>query len=266
MKNPLNRFLELGSAPLVLAATIIVLVTAALAGPLTGSKFISADTRNELFEGAMLATALEILLLGIRIMRRVTSIERHVLAAEDEFSLVPPPHVRDETLREFLEKAGGGSLKIICYGTNKYGGVLSTIQQRFHTIKTEVVVCPPESALTHADADSIREVITDISRAPHIKVTAGNVLPTIRAALLRRPDNTPIWVSVAPYLIHKQNRGMVSASVSPVMTSNVPGSHPMTILAEFVDAEFARLTAGRAPVMPTKVRGHAGPTQATTEA
>lgn len=249
----LDKILKGGSTPIVLGVTIAILVGAAAV-----QSFASSEVSSGIFQGAVLASILEVFLLMFGLARQLEAVDERIRASEDDFSLVAPPHATGHDLVNLLESTGTGSLKIICYGTNKYGQVLEIIQARFPRIRTSVVLCSPEQALTTADAEDLRTIIIDLKRSQHLTVEPSAFMPTIRAAVFRRDDGVPLWASVSFYLIHQNRRGLRSEGHCPVLLSRIPGSRPMRTLCEFVDAEFERLKQSIAPIPDATAAGRAG--------
>jgi hypothetical protein len=233
-----DKLFEIGGTQILAAVTIAALAGVAVAGP-----FIPSDVRDTVFQTTALASILELFLLVSGVSRRTKAIDSRVRVAKEDFSLIAPPHVTERELLEKLEATRVGSLKIICYGTNRYGRVLDIVQSRFPQMKTSVIVCAPQAALTKSDGNDIQAVLTEFESSNHVRIESSSVLPTVRAALIRSSDDTPVWVSISFYLVHRSRRGLKSEGLSPVVVSNVPGSRTMKILCEFVEAEFSRLKA-----------------------
>lgn len=238
VKKFVSRLLDIGSMPAILLVTVLLLIAVAVIAP-----FVESETADAIFRPLVLAVLLEVFLLLGGIARTVSDIDQRTAAQEDEFSLLAPPFVTGPSLIEKLEATGRGELKIICYGTNRFGSVLDTVRARFPNVKTEVVVCALDRVISRPDVDAIEDLIEELAPANNITVRHGSTMPTVRAALLRDADGTPVWASVSFYLIYmnKRRRGLKSEGVSPVLMSDTPGSRPMRIISEFIDDEYLRL-------------------------
>src|SRR5665647_591717 len=238
MNAPLRRLLSLGTTPLTLIVTLVVLVGFAVASP-----FLDPGVAASIFQPLALAVLLEIVITLGGMARTLDEVNGRVEEQDDDFSLVAPPHVTSPALLDRLEELGHGSLKIIAYGTNRFGRVLEAVEERFPLVKTDVLVCGSNAALGDADRQEIDEIAGELSQKPHIAVWRSTVLPTVRAAVLRNSDGTPVWASMSFYLVdsERKRRGLKSEGISPVMMSSSPGSRPMRVIVDFVDAEFDRL-------------------------
>ena len=242
MKKLVSRLLDVGSMPWILALTVLLLIAVAFIEP-----FIDSKTADAVFRPLVLAVLLETFLLLGGIARTVSDIDQRTAAREDEFSLQAPPFTVEPSLIEKLEATGRGKLTMICYGTNRFGLVLDTVRTRFPNVTAQVVVCALDSVVSDPDVAAVEEVVEDLAPADNITVCHGSPMPTVRAALLRDADGTPVWASVSFYLIFKDKsrRGLKSQGYSPVLMSDTPGSLPMRIISEFIDEEHSRLLQSR---------------------
>jgi hypothetical protein len=248
MKKILEKLLDLGATHIVTTMTIVGLAVLSFAVP-----FIPRDKRDEVFQVTLLIAVLKLTLDVAATSRKVRNIEHQTADVAEDFSLMAPPYKSERELLAALELNRNGSLKIICYGTNRFGQLLDVVRSRFPQIHTTVIVCGPEATLSRTDSADIQKNIEDLTKSQNISVETTSVLPTVRAALLRSADGSPVWVCASFYLIHKGRRGLRSEGLSPVLISQVPGSLPMRILSEFIEAEFARLRrpiAGRSENVP----------------
>jgi hypothetical protein len=238
----INKLLELGATQIVTVATIIGLAVLPFAFP-----FLPAAKRDEIYQIAVLVAVLKLTLEVGATFYRVRSLDQRTRGAAEDFSLIAPPYNSQPELLKALENARGGTLKLICYGTNRFGLLLDVVRNHFPQLKTAVLVCAPDVALCRTDSIDIKTVLADLQQSSNITVETTSVLPTIRAALLRSSSGTPVWASISMYLIHKGRRGLKSEGLSPVLISQEAGSPHMQILSAFVDAEFERL---RRPSQP----------------
>lgn len=236
MKRFFEFIFKFGFTPFCIIVTVIGAIVLALIGQLSDWK----NTFDTILLPAVILVVTEALIVLTLMRNKIDDVHKLVALQEDDFTLVPPLQEYKKELYQAFNSIKSGDLKIICYGTNKFGHIIDHVKSHHPLIKITVIVCSPDIALHSSDKSDIQEIIEEL-RSDNITVYEANVLPTIRAALLRAEDGSAVWASVSSYLIHNKRRGMKSEGCSPVLISNISGSKPMNILVDFIDKEFKRL-------------------------
>lgn len=238
-----------GITPVVVFITIILLIAIQTLGLFGG---VWKDFSTVAFQPLALVLLVEILLIIFSVKDSVEEIALSSKGDGASFTLIAPPQTTGINLIHALDATKVGYLKIICYGTNKYGQALDYIVREHMNIKTSIVLCDSECALHENDTKDIADVVSDLEIHENITIYKASVLPTIRAALLYDKRMNPVWASVSTYLIHKKRRGLKSEGLCPVIMSDQHGSTTMKILSKFIETEFDRLKqTSKSPLPPS---------------
>lgn len=110
--------------------------------------------------------------------------------------------VTDVLKQKLANKSGISKLKIICYGRNGYGEVISYITRLGLNIDVEVIMYNTENETTFQrkdDRTDIDKQIKDLkSRNNNVKIYVSDIPPMIRASALYVGD-TAIWTTIQAY-------------------------------------------------------------------
>lgn len=110
--------------------------------------------------------------------------------------------VTDVLKQKLANKSGISKLKIICYGRNGYGEVISYITRLGLNIDVEVIMYNTENEATFQrkdDRTDIDKQIKDLkSRNNNVKIYVSDIPPMIRASALYVGD-TAIWTTIQAY-------------------------------------------------------------------
>jgi hypothetical protein len=139
-------------------------------------------------------------------------------------------------------------MKIICYGTSKYGKLVDAI--KFHkNTEFEIIVCSPHSPFLsnfQEDKKVLESVINDMVKDTRISLYVSTIPPTIRASLISKEvENNKenyVWCSVQPYYIFLEDEGKLfrGENFSPTIVADEE-SFVMSDLKKVFDDEFERL-------------------------
>ena len=145
-------------------------------------------------------------------------------------------------------------MKIICYGTSKYGNLVDTI--KFHkNTELEIIVCSDSSPFLDSfqkDKEVLKSVIDEMSNDERITLYISKIPPTIRASLISKEVENKkehyVWCSVQPYYIF-ENVGKLfrGENYSPIIVA-YEKSFVMSDLKTVFDEEFERLKEASTPV------------------
>jgi len=161
--------------------------------------------------------------------------------------IVFPRHSRhnlNNRLEEVIVSNLTASMKIICYGTNKYGRIIEDVITNLHNINLEVIVCSPFVNMfgNNIDKNRMFENINDMLKADNISVMISEIPPTIRAAAVYDDAGVPIWCSMQPYYIFKGERLMLRGEAyAPAIVNDKNNNLVLTDMVHYFEMEFSRL-------------------------
>lgn len=231
------RVAAAGTTPWVLVASGLLFIAVAVALPVVKD----SELADEIFRPLLIVGIAELLLAVYGVRLSLERVDRNIARPRDDFAIREPPYSINQPLLDTALDTEVGTLFLICYGSNRFGQIIDTIATRLPHLHTEVIVCDPDKALHADDGDAIRELILELTPVDHIAIHVTPTLPTVRGALLRNAAGTNVWASASFYLAYARRRGLKSEGISPVLVSEVAGSHAMDILAAFLHSEFTRL-------------------------
>lgn len=164
----------------------------------------------------------------------------------------------NKRIEDILKAKNVQRMKIICYGTSKFGRVIDEIITIFKNVELEVVVCSPDVTLLdqRADKSVLLQVIQELITAKNIKVYASKIPPTIRAAVMYGEANHLLWCSIQPYYlfdseIYKLFRG---EGLSPSIIADEENELMLHQLSETFEKEFERLKAASEEMTAEKLK------------
>jgi len=150
------------------------------------------------------------------------------------------PKTVDQEIRELINTGSVREVLLICYGTNRFGNVLSEVLAN-NAITLKLVLCDPQKAQHESDRAFLESTHTDVNHhGPRAVAVYSNHLPTIRAALLKDSHGKPLYCSVQSYFIHDGPRGMHSDY--PAIRVAASHCEEMVQLVSLVEKEHGRLT------------------------
>jgi len=140
-------------------------------------------------------------------------------------------------------------MKIICYGTSKYGGLVDAIKQVHSNTEFEIIVCSANSPFLTSfplEKDALKSVSDDMAQDRHITLWASTIPPTIRASLISKVMDGnrehDVWCSVQPYYIFLGQAGHLFRGENFSFTTLADEkSSVMADLSKVFDREFTRL-------------------------
>ena len=140
-------------------------------------------------------------------------------------------------------------MKIICYGTSKFGGLVEDIKNLHGNTKFEIIICSPHSPVLASfrnEQDALNKVIAEMATDKDITLYASTIPPTIRALLISKgEEECHTWCSVQPYYMYLKNDGRLfrGEHFTPTILAADEESIVMPALKKIFDDEFGRLMA-----------------------
>ena len=136
-------------------------------------------------------------------------------------------------------------MKIICYGTSKFGRIIDSIITTFTTVQVEVIVCSPDETFFNLKSDKqlLKNVIEELATAENIHIFTSLTPPTVRACVMYIDNEKPIFCSMQPYYlfadeIYKIFKG---EGFSPSIIADSENEVMLIHLVEVFNKEFDRL-------------------------
>ena len=153
-------------------------------------------------------------------------------------------HGINARIEELMKLNPNAFMRVICYGTNKYGRIIEDAITNFHNIKVEVIVCSPFVDMfgTNQDKDKMFENINDMLKASNVTVMVSDIPPTIRSVMMYDNNRSPIWCSMQPYFIFKNEQRMFRGEAyAPAIVSDVQNDFILSDMEHYFNLEFKRL-------------------------
>lgn len=148
-------------------------------------------------------------------------------------------------IEEILNSHIVRKMKIICYGTSKFGRIIDSIITTFTSVKVEAILCSPDETFfdLKSDKQSLENVIEELAKAENICVYTSLTPPTIRACVMYIDNEKPVFCSIQPYYlfpdeVYKIFRG---DGFSPSIVADSENEVLLIHLVEVFNKEYNRL-------------------------
>ena len=147
---------------------------------------------------------------------------------------------------KIIEKEEVKRIKIICYGTNGFGTIIPKLKDASLPIKTDILVCSPNSEYIHRKEDEVAILSTiKNNQSSNIIFTESPIPSTIRACVLYDSNDNPIWASIQTYYYNcdlmTKNRIFDYQSFLTIVAKKDSSSELMTEMDTIIKKEFERL-------------------------
>lgn len=136
-------------------------------------------------------------------------------------------------------------MKIICYGTSKFGRIIDSIITTFTMVQVEVIVCSPDETFFDLKSDKqlLKNVIEELATAENIRVYASLTPPTVRACVMYIDNEKPIFCSMQSYYLFSDEIYKIfkGGGFSPSIIADSENEVMLMHLTEVFNKEFDRL-------------------------
>ena len=136
-------------------------------------------------------------------------------------------------------------MKIICYGTSKFGRIIDSIITTFTMVQVEVIVCSPDETFFNLKSDKqlLKNVIEELAAAENIHIYASLTPPSIRACVMYIDNEKPIFCSLQPYYLFNDEPYKIfkGEGFSPSIIADSENEVMLIHLTEVFNKEFDRL-------------------------
>ena len=153
----------------------------------------------------------------------------------------------DNFINDALHSNNAKKMKVICYGTSKFGRIIDGIMNSniLKHIELEVVICSPCITLFNNELDKplLIQNLKDMIMTGNIKVYISNTPPTIRAGLIYDEDGNAMCCSMQPYYIFMDELRMFRGEkLTPAIFANEENRTILNELQHLFEKEFDRLS------------------------
>lgn len=252
MKNKIKfaDILEFGTTPIAIfisiSATLIFSICRNIF-PETSSPF--NFTGNALYI-SLSVTILQILLQNFYTRKDILSIENDLkdlnIQLNNTNAIIFPErknHINNR-IEELLNTHTVKHMKIICYGTGKYGRIIDSLISTYPNVTVDLIICSPKStyiSLSQSDQKDLEDVISELSQHSNIHLYTSSIPPTIRASVMYDTFDSPIWCSMQTYYLNKSNKMLRGEGVSPSIVAESNNEILLKKLEKTFMNEFDRL-------------------------
>ena len=206
------------------------------------------------FLTSVCAIIAQLMLLSYRINDRHKSSHSIIEEIKDNTirnrNLLLPKNPNDEVrikglkskILEVINQGNVHYIKIICYGTRGFDGLISDLKQK--NILTDVLMCSPYSKQILYDGDGKEiEKTEKENNVDHICFKKSSVPPTIRACVLYNKDKRPLWSSIQSYYFNydSENHSLDYRSSFAVIASEEDNYKLLKEMDVIIKEEFDRL-------------------------
>jgi len=180
------------------------------------------------------------------------------LKASDEIILWPVDLLSlNPKIINIIKTSQSPTLKIICYGTNKFAGLIGLVLDNFECLKVEVVLCCSSADFVSSyteDVAALKKTIDELEDKKHsniVKLHKSKTPPTLRAVAIYDENNKPIFCSIQPYYFSFEESGKKRFfrrfTQSPALLSDESNKVVLQQLIGMFEHEFNRMTENTEP-------------------
>ena len=153
----------------------------------------------------------------------------------------------DKIINEVLYSNDAAKMKIICYGTSKFGRIIDGIMNSnsLSHIHLDVVICSPYINVLENESDKplLIQNMKEMIDAANINVYISNTPPTIRASLITDKEGNALCCSFQAYYIYKGELRMFRGEkLTPTIIANADNREILNELKYLFNKEFERLS------------------------
>lgn len=245
--NSIKEGIGISGIITVLTAVVAVgtSVSAEIIGQSLGYDIIIYSLCDRAFYVSLTLLLVELLFDVYQIKKSTTILATKIKQGE---TVIFPPDESDRVERYItatLSNRKADKIKIICYGTSKYGKVIDKLKDDFPKIDAEIIVCSPDLTILDYCYDKalLKSVTKEISKLPNITVYVSKIPPTIRASLILAHNGAPLFCTMQPYLIfpEEENALFRGKNKVPAIVAQDEDSPIIFSLTNIFEREFNRL-------------------------
>jgi len=246
--NPKSK-VGLGTSGLIIIVTAIVTVSASVLVEIFGRTYGDNSLAQSISDRVFYVS---LSLLLVELIYEVNKIKKETIiianAIRQNESVLFPPDESEQVegyITRALQHKKADKMKIICYGTSKYGKIIDKLISDFPKIDAEIIVCSPEVTILdyYYDKELLRNVTEEVAKRPLTTVFVSDVPPTIRASLILAKDGSPLFCTIQSYLICPEEKSALFRGKNkiPSIVAQDKNSPILYNLKSSFEQEFKRL-------------------------
>lgn len=255
----ISTVVDVGTEPLFMIITVVCTVAAGILVNFFDESTLMYTICDRGFYISLSVVLVQIMLQITGLTKSVDYIRENV---SSEQSVVFPKDKAnvDKMLQDALSNDKAKKVKIICYGTNKYGKIIEQIIDEYKNIKQlDIIVCSPDCQLFSPyenDSERIKRTLKEIyndfqdqcqrdkksGAKRKLNIYCSTVPPTIRASVIYDDLGHPLWCTMQPYYIYLgEGTLMRGHTLSPAIIAPDVNSPIINELSANFEREYDRL-------------------------
>ena len=154
------------------------------------------------------------------------------------------------SIEEVIRDKRAKQMKVICYGASFYGRIIEEVIRVFNHIEVEVIVYSPFGNYWGLETERkfLEDSIKTMVEAKNVSVYLSEILPTIRASLVRDRRNKPLFCTSQPYYIFNDPFAFVRGDgFTPSIVADEGNTLLLKKMQNSFMSEFNRLKGNKEP-------------------
>lgn len=239
-----GKFFEnLGASGLIMIVTAVVTIAASVVTAFLEEGTVAYNVCDKAFYISLSSLLVEIIWSVSSIKNTVEEIEENTSFAENV--IFPDEDSKSkQAMEEGYKNPAAKCVRIICYGTSQFGGVVESINRYYHNLALEIIVCDPQETIK-SDRERLIQAVTEMAKGKKATVYLSKIPPTVRACLIAKdenPDNKDsIFCMIQPYQIYLGVNRYRGNGQTPIILASNEDSPILNELSRFFLDEWRRL-------------------------
>lgn len=251
-----NGVIEIGTEPLFLILTTVFTIASGVCVNFFEQESVLYKVCDRGFYISLSLILVQLMLQLFDVRRGMGNLQERI-SSED--NVIFPKNASDvnKSMQDALSNPRASHVKIICYGTSKYGKIIDQIIDQYYNIsQLDIIVCSPDCELfspNESDSVRIRQMLSEtyayfskenekVKKKRKINLYCSLIPPTIRASVVYDIKGNPMFCTCQSYYIFLGEgtlfRGQV---VSPALLAQDEHSSILGELTLAFEKEFDRL-------------------------
>lgn len=249
--NGIITLFKLGVRPTSIFITTIITLSSAILGRFFNSETVYYSICDRIFYISLSIIILQTLFQNFLLKegsdylnKKIEDIYK-IISSKDCIIFPEQKNLINSKIENLLNSHQIRKMKVICYGTSKFGRIIDSIITRYTFIEVEIIVCSPDEVFfdLKSDKQSLKNVIEELVHAPNIKIFLSEIPPTIRASVMYGENEKSLWCSIQAYhlFLHETYKLFRGEGISPSIIADSGNEIMLLHLREIFDNEWERL-------------------------
>ena len=188
--------------------------------------------------------------LLVEIIWAVSSIKNTVEVIDENTSFADVVVFPDEdskskqAMEEAYKNPNAKMIRIICYGTSQFGGVIEAVNRYYNNLTMEIIVCDPMETIK-SDRERLIQAISEMAEGKKTTVYVSKIPPTFRACYIskntRNVKADSLFCMIQPYKIYQGVNRFRGNGQTPIILASNEDSPIISELSSFFAQEWNRL-------------------------